>query len=563
MMKIKFGHGFPLTVLAVIFTIALTFAAVELPRVLDSFVDTNFRTPDIDSHAGELNMLKTEMFIQHYHIREIGYACFFLILIFIITGFVTHRSGLASTGAIALFLPVFGHFAMTMFFLSGLGILYSAWMPFLDISYEVLRLGSIIYFPYKLLLDILSVLGISARNQLPFIIGGIGFFIFIMGTTAWFYSRIKGKNIADFWIYRFSRHPQYLGWIIWSFGIILMPGNNMKKTWDVPNTLPWLISTMIIIGVAWLEEIKLKKECPVEYDTYCRQAPFLFPIPHFLKKIVTFPAKLLIKKENPANKKEVAGMVLVYTVILLILSPLFDGTVTLSKVKNLLSPVPLEKQISHQKENFCGAVNRRTKFAAAEKLAATGKSSIQVFISLLNDPDQEVREFSAQKLGQLKSPEAVQPLIMTLNDSQWRVATEAILALGKIGSENAIDHLIPLLKDNRLPIRTNAARALAQIGATRVIDSLIMGLNDKERYGRIAIAEALGELKAERAIEPIACFLTDPDKNVRCTAVIALFKIGSPKAIPALEKSLFDEDWEVRFYAKEVLKRLSKGAIQN
>ena len=37
---------------------------------------------------------------------------------------------------IVLFLPVFGHFALTMFFLGGLGFLRLLWMPFLDVSFN-------------------------------------------------------------------------------------------------------------------------------------------------------------------------------------------------------------------------------------------------------------------------------------------------------------------------------------------------------------------------------------------------------------------------------------------
>jgi hypothetical protein len=44
----------------------------------------------------------------------------------------------------------------------------------------------------------------------------LGLLIFILGVLAWFYARLEKKGTADFWIYRFSRHPQYLGWIVWS-----------------------------------------------------------------------------------------------------------------------------------------------------------------------------------------------------------------------------------------------------------------------------------------------------------------------------------------------------------
>ena len=41
-MKIKLIHRFSLALLAIIFTIGLTFASVELPRIIDSFLQQQF-----------------------------------------------------------------------------------------------------------------------------------------------------------------------------------------------------------------------------------------------------------------------------------------------------------------------------------------------------------------------------------------------------------------------------------------------------------------------------------------------------------------------------------------
>ena len=116
----------------------------------------------------------------------------------IVIGFITEKIGLSSTGAILLFLPVFGHFALTMFFLGGLGFIRLIWLPVLDISFDVLRLGDIVLLPYKVLLDFASWLGISIWKELPYVISGIGLLLFMVGTLTWFYSKILKKGVADF-----------------------------------------------------------------------------------------------------------------------------------------------------------------------------------------------------------------------------------------------------------------------------------------------------------------------------------------------------------------------------
>ena len=43
------------------------------------------------------------------------------------------------------------------------------------------------------------------------IITGLGLLVFSLGVTTWLYGGFKGYKIIDFWIYKYSRHPQYLG----------------------------------------------------------------------------------------------------------------------------------------------------------------------------------------------------------------------------------------------------------------------------------------------------------------------------------------------------------------
>ena len=127
-MKRKLNALF-LPALAIIFTVGLTFASIELPKLADQIFHENFRYVNVQTGGGDLNSIKTELFIEHFNLRILGYVCLFIILLLILIGFITEKSGLTSLGAFAIFLPVFGHFAATMFFLGGLGFLRLLWLP--------------------------------------------------------------------------------------------------------------------------------------------------------------------------------------------------------------------------------------------------------------------------------------------------------------------------------------------------------------------------------------------------------------------------------------------------
>jgi hypothetical protein len=80
----------------------------------------------------------------------------------------------------------------------------------------LVRLGDVAYVPYLILTYPFHLAGLDVRQSLAGLFIALGLLIFILGVLAWFYARLEKKGTADFWIYRFSRHPQYLGWIVWS-----------------------------------------------------------------------------------------------------------------------------------------------------------------------------------------------------------------------------------------------------------------------------------------------------------------------------------------------------------
>ncbi len=606
-----------LALLAVIFTIGLTFASVELPRLLDTFLAKTVDTPDVATGLNALSEYKTELYLRHFHLRWVGYACLALIVILIVVGFMTEKTGWTSAGALFLFLPVFGHFAATMFFLGGLGFLRLLWLPGLDVSFRLFRLGEIINLPYDLLARLYAFTGLGGRLHLSFILTGLGLLVFFLGTLTWFYARTQKKSVADLWIYRFSRHPQYLGWIIWSYGVLFLPtGHNIRLCYELSNSLPWLLSAMIIIGVAMLEEVKMKRAYGDAYESYRRRAPFLVPWPRLLSRASAFPLRLIFKKPYPERKREIAAVLAVYLVLFLGISAFYGGLVPRPARRTAASIGRIDDFARVLRD----ADNRAEKRRAAQALSEIGEPAVESLLALLKDEDAIVRAYSAGALGATRSERAVAPLIDLLNDGDSYVRRTAAEALGRIGSAQAVQPLVEALEDptrdmaraavlalgrikhpDVLPLLIEALRnpawkatsaavqvlgemgaqeavgplircfedmpdcpyhlvgeALWKLNSERAVDAWIAGLKKGSSwYPRAACATQLGEHKLDKGLLPLQEALQDESPQVRRAVVWALMEFRSEETREALQGALKDTDLEVRLYAREALKKMS------
>ena len=153
----------------------------------------------------------------------------------------------------------------------------------------------------------------------------LGLYIFTSGVITWFYAKYQKLDIIKFSIYKYSRHPQYLGFLIWSYGLfvhymnlelIYMP---MGKI-GLMASLPWVIFALIIVSIAFLEDINLSKKYPDKYAEYRKRTPFLIKLPKSLNLIVSFPIRCILRKDFPETNKDILKVVIFYGMIILILS---------------------------------------------------------------------------------------------------------------------------------------------------------------------------------------------------------------------------------------------------
>ncbi|MFW9805200.1 MAG: methyltransferase family protein [Candidatus Thorarchaeota archaeon] len=307
-------------VMSIIFTIALYFASTVIIVYANSTLLQIL--PDYGIHDYQTTLAIRES------LMPIGLIMLGITISLIIIGFISKKGWLSAAGSIAFYLPVFGTFSLTMFYLAGIGILRVLWIPLIETVPGVFELGNVVLLPRFILLESLwnHIIDIFSYQLIASVIYGgfilFGILIFTVGTATWFVARFRDQTVVTFGIYQYSRHPQYLGFLLWSYGFLLTTVDlpvAFGGLWLSPS-LPWLIGFFIILAVAIQEEISMAEKYGEEYTAYRETAPFLFPIPKFVSHALKTPIGAIFKKSWPEKRSEIAVIGLLYLVILIILS---------------------------------------------------------------------------------------------------------------------------------------------------------------------------------------------------------------------------------------------------
>lgn len=304
--KLLVSLGFSL-----LFVLMLVYLTFDAPILLNEFLLIYFPDYGLTWEEPALTVVAD--------LRPLGYIAFFLTLILTGVGFLIKRFKLSFLGSIALYIPVFGYFAFKMFYFAGIGLLRILWMPIFDLSPEIFKFGDIVYLPYKVLASSLY----PPINPLTIsrIILGLGMIVLFISTTTWFYGKLQGIKIIDFGIYKYSRHPQYLGFLLWNYGIlVLIPPVFVQGGYVPIPSLIWVLFALITIGIALIEEIEALKKDYSEYIHMRNNVPFMFPLPHLISTILFPIPRLFLKKDYPENKKEILFVLAFYGAILVFLS---------------------------------------------------------------------------------------------------------------------------------------------------------------------------------------------------------------------------------------------------
>ena len=309
------------------FTLSFLFTVILLYAVLDILL---YAPPPLE--ILRYFRVPTDVFLDFYFrlwieadalcIGPTGFIIFLIVLFVIYYGLVFRKARILSLGSIGLYLQVLGRFTFLMFLRwTGTVIFLSV----LLLPIRALRIGDAVYVPYKILILLLEhtfpLMGVhlpptTLKRGLSYTMMLLGFLIFFFGAATWLYGKFRGRGIIDFWVYRFSRHPQYLGFIFWSYGLLACP----PSYWLLPPPgLLWLILTLIVIGSALNEESSLIKKYGEEYARYRAETPFMIPLPKSFVNLLTMPVRVLFGKNIPERMREIIGTLLIYGLILALL----------------------------------------------------------------------------------------------------------------------------------------------------------------------------------------------------------------------------------------------------
>ncbi|NHJ14931.1 MAG: hypothetical protein EAX95_14715 [Candidatus Thorarchaeota archaeon] len=310
------------TALGIVFSLALILASIELPIFINEMLISI--APDFGH-----DYASATAFIDYF--RPVGYAAFIITMVLVVAGFALKRRSSVVVGSFAFYIPVFGAFAGAMFFLAGIGLTRILWLPLLDCCPWVLRLGHIVYLPTEIILAIAGpviLIGLLTSMLVIFVIPLLantltilGLIILAFGTATWLYGKFQGEQLVYYWIYRYTRHPQYLGFLLWSYGALISAtyaGVPFGGLFLAPS-FPWLITAMAITAIAMYEETRLASSL-VEYADYRQKSAFLVPVPRQLAKLFRKPITLLIGKNWPETGKDVAVVCAFYMALLVLLS---------------------------------------------------------------------------------------------------------------------------------------------------------------------------------------------------------------------------------------------------
>lgn len=318
------------SMLSALFVGALLYATLILPQRLHRILLRWI--PDYG-----LNWIEAEATIEA--LRPLGYLCFIIFLLLILSGFLLNRFRLSAFGSLGLYLPAFGHFASTMFFLAGLGVLRVVWLPLMELvsapwshrPYDVERLldaADGVYLPYIPLRVLLCLPSTLSGGVPPLrLIDRLAFYVFVLlgcgilflGSQTWLYGKILNLELIDLWMYRYSRHPQYLGLLIWSYGLLIydrfvfIP---IRGGYYPAPSLLWLLTALTIIASALKEETEMEERLGERYTEYQASTPFMLPLPRWISNWITLPSRILIGKERPETGREIILILAFYTALI-------------------------------------------------------------------------------------------------------------------------------------------------------------------------------------------------------------------------------------------------------
>jgi HEAT repeat protein len=237
-----------------------------------------------------------------------------------------------------------------------------------------------------------------------------------------------------------------------------------------------------------------------------------------------------------------------------LLSALRDDSWRVRKVavERLTGEVPASLAVPRLIEALSDQDNASLRNSALEALVRYGERAVPALCEALEFKADDVRKFSLDALGEIRSHTALSTLRSALTDPDPNVRTAAVEALGKLGGRVAFGDLLRIAAGNQLDLQLAALDALGRCEGDVPFEAIEAHLND--RYLRRVAVRALGRSNGEQAERAILTAALDPTRGTREAAFAAL----------ALRRRAAHSRWETTIASLGALERaaLSTTAME-
>ena len=229
----------------------------------------------------------------------------------------------------------------------------------------------------------------------------------------------------------------------------------------------------------------------------------------------------------------------------------------------ILSAIADERAINMLIESFASYEESDINIYSAKALVKIGDFAVKPLTAALSSPNDLVRLYSVQCLGELKATESVVKIEELLgSDSNFAVRRNAAIALGRIASPTSVEPLIQAISDNSWNVRVAATEALGfyknfieasdspknvPAGQSedfsklqdKITNTLLASLSDTEARVREAGAKILSNFDNKFIEEPLLRLLeSSVSDGEKVIAIRSLGRMRSRPAVSTLEELL-------------------------
>lgn len=190
---------------------------------------------------------------------------------------------------------------------------------------------------------------------------------------------------------------------------------------------------------------------------------------------------------------------------------------------------PVEDASIEALEAMLDAAEAPTRRRAALALARrdVGDSIREQLASLArSDPDEQVRQFAIEALGQLDGDPEVALDVLETDENQW-VRAEATVALDRLARADFEDLFESLLEDDAEGVRRNALISLTQIRRDGAREALLEATSDPSDRVREWAVKLLGQYDDDPAVEATLESVLDDETEVEVVRETAARSLGA------------------------------------